>query len=282
MFELVRRRPRNQAMLSSRPYDCWRDHDGGVALEFHRTDDGFYLRFPDRADFSVDLAARRVELHPAPDEEELAAADLFNNQVAPLLSAYDGKLVLHASAVAVDGAVIGFMGGTGRGKSTLAAAFASRGYAFLTDDGLALEPAPPGYIAHASADSVRLFPDSRAALLGGEPVATDDDDYRKVRFCDPVGLPHRAGSAPLKAMFALGEPEAAGLRLERLGSAGSLDALLKHSFMLDVTDKSRMRGHFRQIASLAECVPCLALDYPRDFAQLDTVVGAIVDYARSL
>lgn len=282
MFDLVKKKARRQTALESAPYDCWRDYDGGVALEFHRTERGFYLRFPERADFSIDLATRQVVLYPAPGEEPSAAADLFANQVAPLLDAYDGALVLHASAVVVDDAVIGFMGGTGRGKSTLAAAFARRGYPFLTDDGLAVDIVRGGYLARANQDSVRLLPDSRAVLLDTASCGGDGDPGRKVRIRDPLRLPHQRESAPIHAVFALGEPGGPEVSIKPLQAAESLDALIRHSFMLDVTDKARMRDHFQRIAAFAECVPCATLQHPRDFARLDFVVDTIIGYVRSL
>lgn len=281
MYKLLRAHPRPQAALDGEPYDCWRDHEGGVALEFRRTAEGFHLRFPDRADFAVDLSTQRVTLHPADCEDTDTAADLFANQVTPLLSAYHGALVLHASAVCVDGAVLGFLGGTGRGKSTLATAFARRGFAFLSDDGLTLERTGDGYRALANVASVRLFADSQAELLGRAQPGPDHDGG-KDRISAPELLPHHAGAAPLKALFVLGEPKSRDVAIEPLGAASAVDGLIAHSFMLDTTDRPRMTAHFKRVAELADTLPCMALDYPRDFAQLDAVVAAVVDRARSI
>lgn len=181
----------------------------------------------------------------------------------------------------VDGAVLGFLGGTGRGKSTLATAFARRGFAFLSDDGLTLERAGDGYRALANVASVRLFPDSQAELLG-RAQPDPDHDGGKDRISAPELLPHHAGPAPLKALFVLGEPESSEVAIKPFGAASALDGLIGHSFMLDTTDRPRMTAHFKRVAELADKVPCLALDYPRDFAQLDALVAAIARYARSL
>ena len=52
-----------------------------------------------------------------------------------------GLLPLHASGVAGGGDVFGFTGSPGTGRSTLAAALSSRGWAFFADDMLVLDPA---------------------------------------------------------------------------------------------------------------------------------------------
>lgn len=51
-----------------------------------------------------------------------------------------GYLVLHASAVVVDGHAVGFLGDSGQGKSTVAAACDAAGYPVVTDDVLAVDP----------------------------------------------------------------------------------------------------------------------------------------------
>jgi hypothetical protein len=45
-----------------------------------------------------------------------------------------GILTLHSSAIEVEGGCVGFLGSSGVGKSTLAAALLQRGYRLLTDD----------------------------------------------------------------------------------------------------------------------------------------------------
>ena len=52
----------------------------------------------------------------------------------------EGAVTLHASAVAVDGAAIGFMAPKFHGKSTLAAAMTYVGAHLVSDDALAILP----------------------------------------------------------------------------------------------------------------------------------------------
>jgi hypothetical protein len=85
-----------------------------------------------------------------------------------------GLIPLHASAVAVDGAVHAFTGPSGAGKSTLAAALAARGRALFTDDVLILDPArlDPEPLCFTGQKELKLWQDA-IDLTGaerGQPV----------------------------------------------------------------------------------------------------------------
>lgn len=70
-------------------------------------------------------------------EQEVDESLLRTVILGPLLCVLlrqQGLLVLHASAVNIDGKAVAFMGGPGWGKSTLATAFHTQGYKVLTDD----------------------------------------------------------------------------------------------------------------------------------------------------
>ena len=58
----------------------------------------------------------------------------------PAIALHRGLLPLHASAVARNGDVHAFSGGTAEGKSTLAAAMPGPGYGFFADDILIFDP----------------------------------------------------------------------------------------------------------------------------------------------
>jgi hypothetical protein len=60
---------------------------------------------------------------------------------------------------------VAFLGESGRGKSTLAASFATEGTRFLTDDGLLLEWVGGHCMIVPSHPSIRLWEDSQEALI---------------------------------------------------------------------------------------------------------------------
>ncbi len=86
------------------------------------------------ADFVIDAGSRQVIFHRDPAcDPEVVAILLAGTVTAYLLSA-EGSLVLHASAVEVDGKALAFVGQSGQGKTTVATLLATEGYPLVTDD----------------------------------------------------------------------------------------------------------------------------------------------------
>jgi hypothetical protein len=81
---------------------------------------------------AIDVESRRCVV--LSDTSESADSAWQLRQIAPIFSAVLGQLVLHASAVEVKRTVIGFIGGTGVGKSTLAAYMLAHGSPLVSDD----------------------------------------------------------------------------------------------------------------------------------------------------
>src|SRR6185312_6739454 len=110
-----------------------------------------------------------------------------------------GYLALHASAVEIDGKAALFLGESGAGKSTTAAAFYSRGHSVLADDvaavcvakgGVELLPAWPGF---------RLLDDSRKAI-GGEALPAD---FQADKYLYRLRGSGNAGAVPIGRIYFL-------------------------------------------------------------------------------
>ena len=156
--------PSAQAPRPLEPFDRWLSLEGDDASLFYRESDKYVVRFPDRADFIISLNRQTVTCTPSPGIPDDEIEVLYFNQIIPLVMGCNGEFVLHASAVVVDGRAIAFLGPTRRGKSTLAAAFAKAGHAFLTDDGLILDRDDEDYLVRPRAPSLRLCSDSATGL----------------------------------------------------------------------------------------------------------------------
>ena len=269
-----------QGPLPSAPYDRWPDANGNDSLLLCRVPDGFLLRFPDRADFTIAMETGTVSCAPVPGASQQMITALYLNQVVPLMMNHAGTLVLHAAAINDHGRALAFAGPSGRGKSTLAASFAKAGYPFLTDDGLILEPADAGYLARPSHASVRLWLDSESALFNPAPADDGEEPVEKNRLISGPGLPHQQDPIPLGAIYFLGDADSDTIEFRTLTPQVGLSCLIQHAFLLDVDDRARVRAHFDRLADLSEVVPTFTLNYPRQYARLHEVIDRVLDHAR--
>ncbi|WP_340588378.1 hypothetical protein [Erythrobacter alti] len=261
-----------QDEIPASPYDCWVTPDGDETAQFYRTATGYCVRFPDQADFLIDVDSLSVQCIPADGMAQDDALILYYNSIQPMLGNYRGQLHMHASAVRCGTGAIGFLGLSRRGKTTLAGAFASAGHPFLTEDVLSITISEDGYLVQPSRPVLRLFSDSAALLAPHEPEA---ESGKKISFSAQTSLPHWSRPCPLTALFLLGPGESEITSIERLQPADALTQLMRHSFILDVEDRPRLKAHFDRIAALARATSCFALDYPRRYGELHKVIETV-------
>ncbi len=214
--------------------------------------------------------------------EELARFDMLG-RVLPLALHRTGALSLHGSAVITPAGAILLLGAKGRGKSTLALALAQRGAQLLTDD-VAVVEAPPGEGARVrpGVHAVRLWPDA-AERLGTADYGSAGSIGRKLVI---QTLPDRLrafASAPLAAVYILepGAPVDAGappVKRERLRQVDAVRQLLGQ-----VTAGNLLGGEaapivLARVAELTRRAPVHVLRLHHDFARLNDVVTAILDW----
>ena len=221
-----------------------------------------------------------VQGFPAPGVTSPTVEHLYLNQVLPLALSRQGKLVLHGSAVDIGGQGVAFLGESGRGKSTLAASFATEGTRFLTDDGLLLEWVDGRCMIIPSHPSIRLWEDSQEALVNESAALAPAVSFTsKARFLAGQGIAFCDESRPLHRVFFLGEGDAQAPTIEPLRPAEALIELVKHSFLLDIEARDMLMRHFDDLTRLAELPIYFRLDYPRDYDALPAVREAIIRHA---
>lgn len=283
MPEYEARNPRRQLAQNENPFHVATFRDGTCFIEFHRVTGGYLLRFPGLSDFHVSTDGDRIASYPVPGISAATVEHLYLNQVLPMAMSRSGQFVFHASAVEIEHSAVAFLGEAGRGKSTLAAAFATRGMRFLTDDGLVLDAAEGGYDVRPSHPSIRLWQDSHAQLFpAGADCAPAVSYTSKARLLLGDGHTYCVEPRRLRAAYHLTANGHSNVGFRRLEPAKGLIAWAKHAFILDVEDQAFLADHFIRLAGLASRVPCFELDYPRDFGKLDDVISCIVAHAQAL
>jgi hypothetical protein len=276
-FQLVDVRPQEhqEAVL----FHEWTFPDGSPWTRFYRTGPDYLLRFPDLADFQVSNDGCSVHCWPVPEISDETIQHLYLNQVLPLAISKQGKLVFHASAVEVGEVGIAFMGESGRGKSTLAASFATNGYRFLTDDGLVLNSVDGECRIMPSQPSIRLWQDSQDALVNGNAQMAPPVEYtsksRLLAGDNMIFCPH---PRRLQRVFFLGEEKLEKPVFLRLKPNEALIELVKHSFLLDIEEREMLAAHFQELSNLVRQSNYYRLDYPRRFEDLAHIRQAIVDH----
>src|SRR3989441_9254395 len=107
---------------------------------------------------------REIVVEPSPKVTEAALRAFLLGPVLAVALHQRGRLVHHASAVALDGGAVAFLGGSGRGKSTLAGTLYRRGHRLIADDVLVVSDAADGPCAWPGIPQLKLWPDTAAAL----------------------------------------------------------------------------------------------------------------------
>lgn len=274
--------------LQACPADIhWRHHwhDGDdVVLSLAQLGTDYWLRMPDLADFLFQPDAGRILVAPDACADDTTLEHLLVDQVLPRLLAHRGHLVLHASAVTLHGRHALFLGKSGWGKSTLAGLLQQRGHAVHSDDCVQLRVADGRHEAVPTYPSLRLYPDSLDTLfpdtVSTAPVASYSEKLRV-----PLQRPEGTNSAvPVAALYVLVDPATAGaaVRISALRPSQACQALIGHSFRLDLGDRAGNAAHLARCAAMVNDVPVFRLDYQRDFTQSAALVEAITRHLSSL
>lgn len=240
-----------------------------------------YLRWDDLFEFLIDADGRRIWCG------WLGAASLESLQVYLLGHALSFALVkkgyepLHATAVVIDGQAIAFLGPSGFGKSSLAAAFLADGHRLLTDDMFLLRRADRGYEAQPGPRRIKLFPKMARRFLAGTASAVPMNSETE-KLVLPLGTDHRHnGSAPLRALYVLGPPREVrrkqGIELTSLTTRETFIGLVRGTFNPLISDSDRLRRQYSECLSIASRVPARRIFYPRVLTMLPAVKQMILN-----
>lgn len=245
----------------------WQDDAGTDWLSIERGDAGYRLGMPGLV-CGIDVTGRNVIVEGQPETSEALLVHLLLHQVLPLAVSRTGRVVLHACAVETPAGAVGFLGESGTGKSTLAAACSRRGCALVADDALVVDLAGDAIGVWPTADGLRLWDDMGVLADAGRRGPRDG---RKLHAAVPIA----AGRSALKRLYLLSTPESGRITIEPVPPPALRVAALSHVFRLDVTDATESRRLFDAAQNIAERVPAAMIAYPPGVEFLDRVVDAI-------
>ena len=178
-----------------------------------------------------------------------------------------GRFLLHASGVVDPGGRAWLLAGdSGCGKSTLAYALAREGWRVLGDDGVLVEVAGSGVIAHSWRDALHVSAELAAfpELAGRSGSAPPGDARRRIAVHVDV-----ARRAPLAAILL---PARAAGDARRVTHTTALAALVRHSPWVVLGDV-HAAAHLAALTVMARQIPAFVL--PHDESDLGTLAGRL-------
>ncbi len=177
-----------------------------------------------------------IDILSSPNTAQETWTDVILNDAMAVLLNQRGALVLHASAVAVDGQAVIFAAESGFGKSTTAAALSRRGHPVLSDDKAALvvDPASQRVMIYPNAPRLKLLPESYRAVGGDEAGAQPVyDGSQKFAFAEAESA-NTSEPLPVAAIYILryGETNT----VEPLSAGEIIVQLSAHAYITHLCD----------------------------------------------
>jgi hypothetical protein len=229
---------------------------------FCRVADGVIARFYGIAEFWISPALDRVVCRRSPDVDPEYQAALMAGSLAAFLHAARGRTVLHASAVAVDGSALAFVGPSNQGKSTLAALLCSEGASLIADDVLVIDLGTAGVTrARRFGTELRVRSDARS-IVDRFPAATPRRSTVDQRIAlQPTPSPE--DGRPLSALVLPRPlPGAPDVQTRRLG-AGEAALMLGASQRIEGwRQPATLRRQFEDISEIVDRTPVIELTLP--------------------
>ena len=224
-----------------------------------------------------------IQVEPVPDVDEQWFRGFIINEAMAALLHQRGKLVLHGSAAVIDDGVVVFIGSSGQGKSTTAAALQVRGHLAIADDVVAIDLDYDAGLPHVlpAFPQVKLWPEAVSALghdVDALPRVTQKTEKRSYRHTD--GFPQVP--LPLRGIYVLDQGDET--RIDRLTPQDAHFEVLTHSYMnhlgaiyeVDLlTETATLAAHFKRCAALIRAIPVKRLTRRFSLTELSELVKLI-------
>lgn len=238
----------------------------------------FRLSYTDGTEFWLDHNRTHVWATWTDSSSLQNAASYLLGPVLGLVLRLRGVTCLHASAVAFEDLSVAFVGATGSGKSTTAAAFARQGFRILSDDIVALAESKGAFQVMPGFPFLCLWPES-AKILHDSPEALPRiiPDWEKLRLA--LGSEElRFENRPLRlgAIYFLGERQSnRAPYVETMRAQKALLSLVADTFANKVLDRDLRAREFDVLSRLVETVPIRRVFPNRDSSRIGDLCRVI-------
>jgi hypothetical protein len=223
-----------------------------------RTGCGFRFQYADGTEVWIESDGTRAWCRSAAGATLDDTAVYLTGPVLGFILRQRGYVALHASAVQIGDAALAIVGPHGAGKSTTAAALATRGFPLISDDVLHVRRTPSGWVAEPYAHGLRLWPEAVSLVLGRDvslPRLTPTWDKRLLSV-EASDLTAATEPVAVRAILFVeeAETEADAPRFIPLGAAETVVRLAAHSSASHLLDDSGRAREFHALVDLVRNV----------------------------
>jgi hypothetical protein len=254
--------------------------DGVAWYTFARCGDVVVARFYGLGDFEIASSAgesrtRSVTFYRAPTTPIGFIAILLAGTIIAYLLCADGNLVLHASAVEVEGTALAFIGQSGQGKTTMATLLCAAGYPLVADDLLPVE---------LQGDDVMCVPVG-TELRVREKVETllerfDSRTTRRLTVDERHAVAPQTTGAKKLPLTAIVVPwpdrEVGEVTARRLAAGDAAVTLARCQRVEGWSSPSMLRTQFEAISTVVRSVPVLVMRVPWGPPFRDSLANAVL------
>jgi hypothetical protein len=233
---------------------------GAMRLRLAATKNGYTMRFPATCDFRISPDLSTIDVDTDRDADEGIVSLLFSGNVLSSILNLRGACVLHASAVQLHSFTVGFIGHSGSGKSSIAAALCAEGGKLVSDDTLRVEVIDGTLSCYAGGTRIRLRPNARWLADSFAPLSTRETVDGRLSLAPPT---IDVAYVPLDALLVPTLVEhSAEQSLRRLSGQEALLMLLRNPRVAPWRTDDPIRRHFGVCAQIADRLPVFEVSVP--------------------
>ena len=246
------------------------------------TRDAFLLSVPGVARYLI-VGGREISMELEPGAEMGDAQVYLLGTAFGIVQHQRGRMVLHASAVAVGDKAALFCGHSGAGKSTIAAALNRRGYACVSDDVCGIEFTASHPVVLPDGRMLKLWADTVGHLEMGARQGPAIRRRLAKYYVEPESTAVER-DLPIAAVYVLRvADDAHAPGIVRLGAADAALLLRRNAYRPLVVSKIGLEGAYLGWSSRLHKTPgVFSLTRPFDLAAMPEVIGALEDHWRAL
>jgi len=265
--------------------DTWCTSSGAPFFSYSNQDSLHWLRYHGFADFRISIDMKEISCYPVPGISDAIIRHLLLDQVLPRCLAYEGEIILHASAVHIQRGLILFLGESGAGKSTLAAHFHQAGQMAISDDCTWVKCGKTSVTARPVYKGLRLWQDSLNALFPSQSKTKSTTLFSSKRRIILEGKELHGDSRGINvlAVFLLSpltHSPASEIVVKPLSNRDAFISLAKQSFRLN-SEFAMFERQMKDLGHIVTRLPFYQLYNIHDYALLPFVRQKILQTIRA-